>query len=644
MTSMPAGAEVIASIERQLDGLRKTADGEILYRLIDKGLRRRDGNFEGTTAQAFIEFLHNLLGRYAANPEGDTATRVKVRLLQQRLAPHVQENAPVVPAAAVNIAQGSRSTPPAGRAASEPEAVNAAPTIESIEISAPEPSDEPGWEPAARVPAAGQETDAAVDLDSDQWFLKTAPAPDRPASVADAAASSGTEPSSPGAVGDTPAGPASEAGASRQHDLADASPERPLFGGPESDIALTTETLELDEAVTADVANTAPDAPPAVPEWNNEIVVNTRDVDPGTPPFARDTPFRKTSAPDPHSIDFTSGNIEAVKARSQAAASAPPAAPKPAASARKPARTVSTAPSPTAPKPPSVPRKSASPAPRAVSGEVVPRKDKGARTSRERVDKLHETFAGKLADSLSRSKEFHRLVRSNLKALQLASDPGDVMDLRHLLVRGLEDLLEGTESLGKDLGATSHYLKISALDRNLLKDELSRVRGNSMVDEATGLQNKKAFLKQLRAEIGRAKRYGFSLALAVLEVNGLGVLESETGKDVAREILTTYAKEILSQFRSYDLVARIGDHRFAVMFPNTQKEGAVAALEKAQKRASGMAIQNRGAPRGLPGFSSVLTLYAPGDRPDMLLKRADDALILAKGKGVNRILVALPAQ
>jgi PleD family two-component response regulator len=40
----------------------------------------------------------------------------------------------------------------------------------------------------------------------------------------------------------------------------------------------------------------------------------------------------------------------------------------------------------------------------------------------------------------------------------------------------------------------------------------------------------------------------------------------------------------------------------------------------------------------------VLTLYAPGDQPDMLLKRADDALILAKEKGVNQILVALPNQ
>lgn len=99
----------------------------------------------------------------------------------------------------------------------------------------------------------------------------------------------------------------------------------------------------------------------------------------------------------------------------------------------------------------------------------------------------------------------------------------------------------------------------------------------------------------------------------------------------------------MSQFRGYDLVARYAEDEFAVLLPNTQKDGALRAIDKAQKHAAGTFIQFNGQNLPLPTFSSVLTLYSHGEAPDTLLKRANEALNHAKQRGRAQSVVALAA-
>jgi diguanylate cyclase (GGDEF)-like protein len=128
-----------------------------------------------------------------------------------------------------------------------------------------------------------------------------------------------------------------------------------------------------------------------------------------------------------------------------------------------------------------------------------------------------------------------------------------------------------------------------------------------------------------------------------MDVDNFKAVNERYGRETGDEILRCYASEILSMFRGYDMVARYDDDEFAALFPNTQKDGAIRALEKAQKRAAETYITYNGKSIPLPTFSSVLTLYTPGEKPATLLKRADQALSHAKQRGTNRVVVALPA-
>lgn len=261
----------------------------------------------------------------------------------------------------------------------------------------------------------------------------------------------------------------------------------------------------------------------------------------------------------------------------------------------------------------------------------------------EKLNHMEEVLVDKVTETITFNDEFDSLLKTEERGLQRMDQAiGDFSDLKQLLVKGLDDLIRERQELKEKLSNTAGFLKAVESDRRQLKSELGKYRKHSLTDDMTGLPKREMFVKSLEGEIARVRRYGFSLALAVIDIDGLDGINRQHGREAGDAVLRCYAGEILSNFRTYDLVARYGEDEFAVLFPNTQKEGAVRALEKAQKRVTETYLSHEGKSFPLPGFSSVLTLYAPGEKAVQLLKRADEALDHAKLSGQRRMVVALP--
>lgn len=254
-----------------------------------------------------------------------------------------------------------------------------------------------------------------------------------------------------------------------------------------------------------------------------------------------------------------------------------------------------------------------------------------------------ETLPEQLARTLTQGQDLDELLRTSLVVLGQRADTANTEQLKQQLSCGIEEMLQEHRELENQLANASQELQTMTEDRRALAQALDRARKHSLTDELTGLPNRHAFLRQLNAEIGRARRYGFSLSLALIDIDNLKGLNASHGESAGDSALYTYAHEIMSQFRGYDLVARYGDDEFAVLLPNTQKEGASRALDKVQKRAAGTFIEVNGKTIPLPSFSSVLTLYSHGEPPESLLQRADEALAQAKQRGPAQSVLALPA-
>jgi len=257
------------------------------------------------------------------------------------------------------------------------------------------------------------------------------------------------------------------------------------------------------------------------------------------------------------------------------------------------------------------------------------------------IESLPEQLARQMSDTLTHGREFDELLRNSLT--ELSGRGVDVSAVKQQLARGIEELLSEHREMERELASRQRELDSMNAERRQLAQALDRARKHSLTDELTGLPNRNAFLRQLDAEIGRARRYGFSLALALIDIDDLKSINDRHGEAAGDSVLGTYAREIMSQFRGYDLVARYGGDEFALLLPNTQREGASRALDKAQKRVAGTYLQVNGRNLPLPSFSSVLTLYSHGEAPEMLLQRADEALAHAKQRGPAQTVVALPS-
>ena len=87
-TTTAADNPLLANIQKLLDGLKKTADGAVLHGFIERGLRKFGA--AGIEA-AFLAFVDKLLARYLENPDSDPGTRIKIKVIQQRLRPYLAE-------------------------------------------------------------------------------------------------------------------------------------------------------------------------------------------------------------------------------------------------------------------------------------------------------------------------------------------------------------------------------------------------------------------------------------------------------------------------------------------------------------------------------------------------------------------------
>jgi diguanylate cyclase (GGDEF)-like protein len=262
---------------------------------------------------------------------------------------------------------------------------------------------------------------------------------------------------------------------------------------------------------------------------------------------------------------------------------------------------------------------------------------------RDEIEKMQEQLARNVADTISQNREFGALLEIELRALQQAEGKQEIEELRRILIGGIEELIRGQRLLDTKLQRTANYLDVVRNDSERLRDELKKVRLLSLTDEFTGLPNRRAFMRRLHDEIGRAQRYGTALALALIDLDGFKAINDKYGHAGGDAILRCYASKVLTALRHHDLAARYGGEEFAVLLPNTTEEGALAALNKVRARTREVRCEFGNQYLPIPTFSAGVTLYVPGESYTALIDRADRALYRAKHLGRNRIEIELLA-
>jgi diguanylate cyclase (GGDEF)-like protein len=91
------------------------------------------------------------------------------------------------------------------------------------------------------------------------------------------------------------------------------------------------------------------------------------------------------------------------------------------------------------------------------------------------------------------------------------------------------------------------------------------LRALSLIDELTGLYNRRGFLTLARHQQKISSRTGKEMLLIYADVNGLKGINDNYGHDVGDAALVETAKILKESFRSSDITARLGGDEFVAL-------------------------------------------------------------------------------
>ncbi|QNN64999.1 diguanylate cyclase [Sphingomonas rhizophila] len=188
-----------------------------------------------------------------------------------------------------------------------------------------------------------------------------------------------------------------------------------------------------------------------------------------------------------------------------------------------------------------------------------------------------------------------------------------------------------------------HDISLESRPPGELLEEIARLRGElarleariedldrlAHLDTLVPLSNRRGMLRDLDRMIARFNRNGTPAALLFVDLDDLKTLNDCFGHSGGDAALVHVAEQLLAGTRANDCVARLGGDEFCVLLDDADEAGAIEIAERMVDAIAGDDFLFDGMPMPLSVAIGVTTIM-PGDTPQSLLARADQAMYRVK--------------
>jgi diguanylate cyclase (GGDEF)-like protein len=162
---------------------------------------------------------------------------------------------------------------------------------------------------------------------------------------------------------------------------------------------------------------------------------------------------------------------------------------------------------------------------------------------------------------------------------------------------------------------------------------------SALRDPLTDTGNRIAMDQTLQREIELSRRHLQPLSLLMLDIDHFKLINDTHGHSAGDDVLKAVATSIKRQLRNVDMVFRFGGEEFLILLSNTSREAAALVGERLRFAAQTEEYLADGRSIELTVSLGCSTLL-PGESAESLLRRADNALYVAKREGRNRLAMA----
>jgi diguanylate cyclase (GGDEF)-like protein len=173
----------------------------------------------------------------------------------------------------------------------------------------------------------------------------------------------------------------------------------------------------------------------------------------------------------------------------------------------------------------------------------------------------------------------------------------------------------------------------------LVRDVLAEVTSRSETDTLSRLLNRGAFTRQAEQAVLGAMRQGVPVALVIADLDHFKSINDNFGHASGDRVIETFAGSLREAAAGLHVAGRIGGEEFAIILPGTNLAAARLFAEGTRSAFGALRIDGLPADISCTASFGVAELH-PGETTADLMRRADEALYLAKNAGRDCVRVS----
>jgi len=278
---------------------------------------------------------------------------------------------------------------------------------------------------------------------------------------------------------------------------------------------------------------------------------------------------------------------------------------------------------------------------RLLKDVILKQKDAKQKTleAQDEMRKMLAAFIERLSHMSQSTGSYQEKLEESARLIESAKTLADVAPV-------LKDVVSATRAIAKDTLSTREELQTmreqaSTTQAQIAKlhQELDRVSTQARHDPLTGALNRRGLEEALEKEISTFRRKETPLSVALLDIDNFKNLNDTMGHEMGDTALAHLAQVARECMRPQDTLARYGGEEFVILLPDTPLEKGIEAMTRLQRELTKRFFMS-GSEKVLITFSAgvaQLTTEEPGMEG---IRRADQAMYLAKRAGKNRVLGA----
>jgi len=257
----------------------------------------------------------------------------------------------------------------------------------------------------------------------------------------------------------------------------------------------------------------------------------------------------------------------------------------------------------------------------------------------EEMRQMLSTFIVRLSQMTESTGTFHSKMEENARLIEQAKTLAEIAPVLKDVVGATRTMAHDSLSARDELRGMREKALSTEAELAKLYQELDRVSNQARHDPLTGALNRQGLDEALNREVSSVRRKETPLCMALLDIDNFKNFNDRLGHatgDAALAHLATVAREVM---RPQDTLARYGGEEFVILLPDTPLDRGIEAMTRLQRELTKRFFLS-GTEKVLITFSAGVAQLTGEETGMEAIRRADQAMYLAKRAGKNRVLGA----